>query len=97
MAKRAGNKIRAVIERLAKEEIADVRLYRVDTERGVDSDGEPIVRVAVVVDHPDRIRSSAMTAFARAVRREIAREDGAYPLISFRSLADDKGMRSEAA
>ncbi|WOF43683.1 hypothetical protein KNJ79_01570 [Sphingopyxis indica] len=97
MAKAADSKIKAVIERLAKEEIRDVRLYRIDMERDIDSDGESIFRIAVVVDHPEHINSGAMTSFSRLVRNKVLDNDGTYPLISFRSLADDKGMSSEAA
>lgn len=89
--------IRAAIENLAKAEIEGVKLHRVDAEQDFDSDGESIVKIAVVVDHPEKIQSSSFTAFARAVRNKFAHEGNLFPLISFRSVADDKGMSSEAA
>ena len=97
MAKAVSKKFRQALERIAKTEIKGAKLHRIDAEYDIDSDGDPIVRIAVVVDHADRIKSPTFTSFARAVRHEFIADRNAYPLISFRSMSDDKGTNSEAA
>jgi hypothetical protein len=86
---------RAIVDTIRKRLPADV-VDSIDIEDGSDSDGEPILKITVVLKKGARLRDrKAMISLARYIRA-ILPDDPRFPLIDFIS-AGDAARRKRAA
>lgn len=86
-----------IVGTLFKEEFGDVPLNRIDVVRDEDWEGDPILRITVVVQNPENLDSDRLSSFVRRIRNYIVHRDSAFPLVGFRSVRDDEGLKSAAA
>ena len=85
------------IDNLARVQFGDSGLRRVDLEQDLDSDGDQILRVIVVLDKPRALLREKLVGFQRLIFDQIWEDIAAFPVVVFRSVEDDKDVASEAA
>jgi len=88
--------VRELIAEVAREQFPDVVLERIDIERDEDADGDPILRVLLVLSATDKIEPRKFSGFLRHFFDRYA-DDEPFPLLTFRSASDDRRTRPEAA
>ncbi|MFM9977895.1 MAG: hypothetical protein ACKVOP_07620 [Sphingomonadaceae bacterium] len=90
------DKIRELVTEVAREQFGNVGVERVEAELDEDADGDPIWRVLLVLSTTKTLEGRKLSGFARHV---LARFDDRepFPILTFRSAADDRRSRPAAA
>jgi hypothetical protein len=89
--------LNSAIEKIVRTQFADASISAVDVTEDFDYDGDPILRVVVVFEtsvRPDLVKASGL---ARHIWPAIEDNNSdAFPVISFRSKADQARLREAA-
>jgi hypothetical protein len=88
--------VKKTVEQLAKQSLDDLSVRRIDVLSDVDWEGDAIYRIVVILDRHNQLTGKRSAEFSSKVRTFMA-DYPAYPIVSFRSSNDDKGLRAEAA
>ena len=90
--------INKTIEETVRQQFAGVQIDDVRIERDTDYDGDDVFRITVVFSAKDGLDAERTKGLVRHVRASLAeRDEQSFPIISFRSFADDKRLKSAAA
>ena len=87
--------IKALVEEVARDQFHEVAVERVDVELDQDADGDPVWRVLLVLSATDKLEARKLSGFLRHLFARY--DDDRFPLLTFRSAADDRRTRSAAA
>lgn len=90
------SEVEAVAERIAKRELGKAWVDHVDAQLDFDSDGDRIWRILVVLTDPSKVAPTKLSGFVRNLRVELDAGEP-YPIVSFRSVSDNRDLTPEAA
>ena len=89
--------VEGVVRDLATERFGQAMEFEVDVQPDFDSDGEPILRITIVVESTSALSTSGLTSFVRHLRSQLAAQDVEdFPVITYVSKAE-AGKRAVAA
>lgn len=88
--------VQQILEGLVKEYLADLSIERVDVRRDEDEEGDPILRIVLVLRDAKSFDPVAASSFVRHLRPKLLEED-LFPLVSFISSADNIRKTQAAA
>ena len=91
--------VRTIIESVVRERFADAAIESVRIVEDEDSDGDAVFRVTVILDAGQGTLDPHKTAsIVRHLRHKlIERHEEGFPIMTFVSKAEDKGLATEAA
>lgn len=90
--------IKDIVEKVVRSRFADADIDNVCVEWDTDSDGETILKIIVVYDAKKGLDTSKASGLVRHMRSELEQDlESAFPVIAYRSRADHKRLKSEAA
>lgn len=84
------------VRRVTAKLFPGAEIVRIDVVDDEDADGDPIYRITVVVTAIQPVLSDKLPGFVRHLRSGWT-NDNRFPMVSFRSKADDRSVRAEAA
>jgi len=90
--------IAALIEGAVREHFAGSIIDAVDVREDRDDEGQPAFHITVVFDAPGLLDPRKTVSIARHVRRRLlAQNEPGFPLITFMSRRDARGLKVAAA
>lgn len=90
------SQIELVAERVAKRELGNDWVDHVDARLDFDADGDRIWRILVILTDPTKVAATKLAGFVRNLRAELDPADP-YPIVSFRSVSDNRDLTPEPA
>lgn len=91
--------IKQALEDTIRQELAAAGIDHVYLEEDIDSDGEKVLRVTIVVDAIRNLDASKTAGLVRHMRSsiDVLDADFIFPIVAFRSRAEHKRLNPEAA
>lgn len=90
--------IKKTLEKIVREQFVGVQIDAVRVEPDTDYDGNDIFRVTIVFDAKNGLDAEKAKSLVRHMRAQLTKKaDFAFPVVAFRSRADDKRLKAAAA
>lgn len=94
MAAHVDDKLKLSVERFIHERFPDSMLDGIIIEEDLDTDGDKIVKVVVLLKGKPEV--SQVRGLTRRIWGAISQENFGFPIISFRSVAENARLRAAA-
>lgn len=95
---RSEGRIEAAIRSALSDTLGGARIVSVQAEQAVDSDGEDILNVTVVIDAASKIDPAGLAGVVRRIRPKLDElGERRFPMLSFLTEADARKLGLEAA
>lgn len=86
------------LEEIVRKQFADVQIDSVRVVEDEDSEGGKILRVTIVFEAKDGLDPAKAKGLVRHMRSSLIKNDAfTFPLVAFRSRADQKRLEAAAA
>jgi hypothetical protein len=94
-----GNFLETIISGIIKERFPAAAIEAVTVETGTDSDGEPVLRIRIVIDADiGKLEPHRLAGLARHIRSKLSEyQERAFPIIRTISKQDNECLKREAA
>jgi hypothetical protein len=90
--------IAALIESVVREHFAGSTIDAVDVREDQDDEGQPAFHITVVFDAPGLLDPRKTVSIARQVRQALlAQDEAGFPMFTFVSRRDARGLKVSAA
>lgn len=89
-------KIKADVRSVTKKLFPGADIVRIEVVPDEDADGDPIYQITVVLAAIEPVLSEKLPGFVRHLRSGWI-DDDRFPIVSFRSKADDRSAHAAAA
>ncbi len=90
--------IEAAIRAVLSERMKDTRIVSVQAEHDLDSDGDDVLNVTVVIESASKLDASHLSSIVRHVRPKLGEiGETSFPMMSFVTRSDARKLGLEAA
>jgi hypothetical protein len=88
----------ASLEGIVRKQLAGAQIDAVDIVEDFDSDGDRVLRVTIIFESKTGLDPAKAKGLVRHMRSTLEERDSfTFPLVAFRSRADQKRLKAEAA
>jgi len=93
------NEVAKLIERIVRDELADVTIEAVKVVEALDFQDERVFKIMVIFDQKEGLDPKKTSGIARHIRNKLmeTNDNSPFPVLSFVSKADAASIKPEAA